>query len=235
MTPDPATGLLWYGVFLGSTVCHEAAHAWAGFRLGDDTAQRGGQMSLNPWPHIRREPFGMVIVPLISWATGGFLMGWASAPYNPAWAVAHHRKAALMAIAGPAANLALFLAALLLLRLGLEWHNFTAPYFLTPNTVAVAAQAGPADFASHLLSVVFSLNLLLLVFNLIPIPPLDGSNLPLLILPPSAAASYFSLLRSPLVRFGGLILILRGLGSFFNPVLHAAADLLYFGSHALSP
>jgi Zn-dependent protease len=140
-----------------------------------------------------------------------------------------------MAVAGPGANLALFFAAFLLLRLGLEWHDFTAPYYLSSNSLAVAAQAGPAELASHLLSVVFSLNLLLLVFNLIPIPPLDGSNLPLLILPPAAAAAYFSALRSPLLRLGGLLLVLIGLRSFFPPILRAAAELLYFGSNTFSP
>src|SRR6185436_3856232 len=85
---DYAAGLLWYFVFLYSTVCHEAAHAWAALKLGDDTAYQGGQVSLDPVPHIRREPWGMVIVPLITFywnAMAGvtWMMGWASAPYDP--------------------------------------------------------------------------------------------------------------------------------------------------------
>jgi len=76
-------GLMWYAVFLFSTVCHEAAHAWSASKLGDDTAKQGGQVSLNPVPHIRREPFGMVLVPLLSWFMGGWLIGWASAPITP--------------------------------------------------------------------------------------------------------------------------------------------------------
>jgi hypothetical protein len=66
--PDYAIGLIWYVVFLYSTVCHEAGHAWAAYRLGDDTAYAGGQVSLDPIPHIRREPFGMVLVPLLSFS-----------------------------------------------------------------------------------------------------------------------------------------------------------------------
>jgi len=54
-------GFMWYGVFLFSTVCHEAAHAWSASKLGDNTARQGGQVSLNTMPHIRREPFGMAL------------------------------------------------------------------------------------------------------------------------------------------------------------------------------
>jgi hypothetical protein len=62
---------LWYVAFLLSVTCHEAAHAWAALRLGDDTASRGGQVTLNPMPHIQREPLGMVVVPLVSLFLGG--------------------------------------------------------------------------------------------------------------------------------------------------------------------
>ncbi|HEX5177464.1 MAG TPA: hypothetical protein VFV83_10565, partial [Chthoniobacteraceae bacterium] len=119
-------GLLWYFVFLYSTVLHEAAHAWAAFRLGDDTAYRGGQVTIDPTPHIRREPFGMVIVPIISWFLnhGNWMIGWASAPYDPTWAQRYPRRAALMAAAGPCANLALVLGAALLVRVGMEWNVF---------------------------------------------------------------------------------------------------------------
>ena len=87
MNPDLlAIGFLEYVVFLFSTTCHEAAHAIVATRGGDTTALEAGQVSLSPLPHIRREPFGMVIMPLIGIATGTGLIGWASAPYNPQWA-----------------------------------------------------------------------------------------------------------------------------------------------------
>ena len=71
-----ALGLLWYVVFLLSTTCHEAAHALVAKWGGDMTASQGGQVSLNPIPHIRREPFGMVVIfPLLSYAVGGWMMG----------------------------------------------------------------------------------------------------------------------------------------------------------------
>src|SRR5688572_11626243 len=102
-------GAAWYGVFLFSTVIHEASHALASLKLGDDTAHRGGQVSLDPIPHISREPFGLVVVPLLSYILGGWMMGWASAPYDPHWAHKYPRRTGLMALAGPVSNLCLFL------------------------------------------------------------------------------------------------------------------------------
>src|SRR5277367_4321057 len=70
-------GVLWYAVFLFSTTCHEAAHALAAKLGGDRTAFYGGQVTIDPVPHIRREPFGMVLVPVLSYLFGRWMMGWA--------------------------------------------------------------------------------------------------------------------------------------------------------------
>ena len=195
--------------------------------MGDSTAERGGQVSLNPWPHIRREPVGMVVIPLLSWFAGGWLFGWASAPYDPAWARTFPRRAALMALAGPAANFALVLAAGLLLRLGLEWGYFHQPYAISSDHLVTVSQAGLPEFLARALSVFFSLNLLLGVFNLLPVPPLDGGSLPLLLLPARAANRYFDLMHSPALRLVGLLLISRGFGSFFPGILRSVARVIY--------
>src|SRR5215210_2042258 len=113
-----ADGFLFYVVFLFSTTLHEAAHAWAALRGGDRTAYEGGQVTLDPLPHIRREPIGMVVLPLISVLVSGWPLGFASAPYDPEWAEKHPRRAAWMALAGPGANFALVLIAGLSLRIG---------------------------------------------------------------------------------------------------------------------
>jgi Zn-dependent protease len=231
MHTDLAEGALWYAVFLFSTVFHEAAHAWSALRLGDDTASRGGQVSLNPLPHIKREPWGMVVAPLVSWFSSGWMMGWASAPYDVAWARQFPKRCALMALAGPAANLTLVLAAALLIRLGVEWHVFTAPYTLGMSRIATAIDAGFFEFAAKLLSIVFSLNLLLCVFNLLPVPPLDGGTLPLLVLPEGAARVYFDATRSQILQLVGFVIVWRGFGAFFPPILRFAASLLHPGSH----
>ena len=106
-------GIVWYVVLLFSLTFHEAGHAWAALRGGDRTAYRGGQVSLDPIPHIRREPFGTVIFPLLAYSLGGWMIGWASTPYDPAWAHAHPRRAGWMSLAGPASNLLLVLVAAL--------------------------------------------------------------------------------------------------------------------------
>ena len=86
MPPEFTINIGFYIVFLLSVTAHEAAHAWAGWKLGDDTAYLGGQVTLDPLPHIRREPIGMVVVPIVALMYIGFPIGYASAPYNPLWA-----------------------------------------------------------------------------------------------------------------------------------------------------
>jgi Zn-dependent protease len=221
MEHDLVAGGMWYGAFLLSTVCHEASHAWVASRLGDDTALKGGQVTLNPIPHIRREPIGMVVVPILSWFAGGWLIGWASAPYSMEWARTFPKRAALMALAGPATNLALALTAALFIRFGFEWN------VVNLSSVAVAPAGGAAAFAAQLLSIFLSLNLLLCLFNMIPLPPLDGSNAPLLLLPPAAAQKYSEILRYPLFRYAGILFASRLIPPILPPLLHMVSRVLY--------
>ena len=227
--PDLVEGLKWYLVFLGSTTLHEAAHAWSALKLGDDTAARGGQVSLDPTPHIRRAPWGMVIVPLLSWLLGGRLIGWASAPYDPVWAQQNPSRAALMALAGPASNLLLVLLGTLLLHVGLEWHFFLPGSSWSSAHLVTAQKDGLPEFAATMLSITVSLNLLLACFNLLPLPPLDGASLPLLFLPRHLINRYFELLHHPAVSGIGLLLAWQFFGQFFDPIRAAALKLLGLG------
>src|SRR5262245_2059765 len=120
-------GLLWFVAFLFSTTVHEAMHALAALRGGDRTAYLGGQVSLSPVPHIRREPVGMLVVPLLTAFTNGWAVGWASTPYDPLWAARHPHRAAAMAAAGPAGNLLIALLAFAALRGGLLAGFFVSP------------------------------------------------------------------------------------------------------------
>jgi hypothetical protein len=146
MAFDLLIGIKWYLVFLFSTTLHEAAHAWAGLKLGDDTAHRGGQVTIDPTPHIRREPLGMVVVPIISFFLSGWMIGWASAPFNPARAAANPRRSALMSLAGPAANLLLVLAAALCIRMGMAFHFLMPPATSISPTSSIRSR--PALFSS---------------------------------------------------------------------------------------
>ena len=230
MTTDFSDAILWYLVFLYSTVCHEAGHAWTALRLGDRTAYEGGQVSLDPLPHIRREPFGMVVVPLLSFLLGGWMIGWASAPYDPRWALQHPRRAATMALAGAAVNLGLVLLAAIALRVGVEWHAWEEPIFPASAHLAEPLAGGLVPWLAKLLSIIFSLNLLLAVFNLLPLPSLDGSSLPMLFLPTAAAQRYLAVLWNPTVRFVGLILAWQGFAIIFAPIRRLAVHALYLGA-----
>lgn len=226
-----ALGLMWYAAFLFSTTFHEAAHAWSALRLGDPTAYHGGQVTLNPIPHVVREPIGTVLVPLISYFIGGWMMGWASAPYDPYWADRYPRRAALMALAGPISNLLIAILAAVALRWGLVTGALVAPENLTFSQLVVAADPGGAwGPLSQLLSILFSLNLLLFTFNLIPVPPLDGSALPPLLLGDAAGRSYLAFLREPMWAMVGILVAWRLIGYVFSPVLSFAVGLLYAGT-----
>lgn len=221
------TGLVWYAVLLFSLTFHEASHAWAARRGGDDTAYLGGQVSLDPRPHIRREPFGMVVFPLLSFALWGSMLGWASTPYNPSWAEAHPRRAAAMSAAGPAANLVLVLAAALAIRAGMAAGVFQAPEAIRFDHLVEATSGGLAASVALLLSVAFTLNLLLLVFNLIPFPPLDGASAIGLFFSDAGARRVQGLLRSPRLGLVGLLLAWLAMPRIFGPIHRFAIQLLY--------
>jgi Zn-dependent protease len=231
MNPDLlAFGFLEYVVFLFSTTCHEASHSLVAMWGGDTTALEGGQVSLNPIPHIKREPFGMVIVPLLGIATGTGLIGWASAPYNPEWSKKHPKRAAWMSLAGPAANFCLALIAGLAMRIGLATGSFVPLYPSFAHIVGPAVQNGTSDGIATVLSVLFSLNILLGVFNLIPIPPLDGYGILGLFLTEGGALKLQEW-RVQIRSFAliGLIVAWQVFDRFYPPIFAAATDALYAG------
>jgi Zn-dependent protease len=222
---------IWYAAFLLSLTCHEAAHAFAAQRGGDATAYLAGQVSLNPLPHLRREPFGMVLFPLLSfvWFTPGWMMGWASAPYDPFWEDRHPRRAALMSAAGPAANLLLAGFALLALAVGLSTGMFQVPEVLGFDRLVGAGAGMPAfvDGLGRLLSVLLSLNLLLCVFNLAPFPPLDGAAVLAGLVPPFRAP-YRAMRGSPVAALAGFVLASLLIRKVYGPLLSwVVGDLLY--------
>jgi Zn-dependent protease len=220
-------GLTWFVVFLFSTTLHEAGHAFAAWRLGDPTAYEGGQVSLNPLPHIQREPFGMILVPLITFALSGWMMGWASAPYDPHWAHNYPKRAGVMAMAGPAANLILVLISGLLIRVGIA-----AGWFYVPNAFSftqIVAGQGWAEGAAAPLSILFMLNLLLFVFNLLPVPPLDGSAILPMFLSDSANRRYQEILHMPMLSLLGLLIAWKVFPYIFQPISILALRMLYPG------
>jgi Zn-dependent protease len=188
-----------YIVFLFSTVCHEAAHAWAAKLGGDLTAYHGGQVSLNPVPHMRREPFGLGLYPILTLilTNGTGIIGFASAPYDPYWAMRNPRRAAWMAMAGPAANFVLAIGSGVLMKIGLALGMFRLADENAISRYHQLLQAtNPESLAEPLalgLSLFFYLNLMLGTFNLMPLPPLDGFSFFLFFLPPAGVQKFFEL------------------------------------------
>lgn len=219
-------GLFWFVAFLFSTTVHEAMHAVAAFRGGDPTAYHGGQVSLSPVPHIRREPIGMLVVPLLTALTQGWAIGWASTPYNPHWAAMYPKREALMAAAGPLGNLLVAAAALLVLKAGLAAGWFSAPDSVNFQRL-VAAPDGTPSFAGTLLSILVVLNVLLAAFNLIPLPPLDGASVIGLFLPPRVSERMRELSATPMFQIAGLLVAWRVFPVIVEPLFMIVLRLVH--------
>jgi Zn-dependent protease len=226
-------GLLWFLAFLFSTTLHEAAHAWAALRGGDPTAYHGGQVSVSPIPHIRREPIGMVVVPLLTTLTQGWALGWASTPIDARWAERHPRRAALMSAAGPAANFLLALLAWTALRIGLALDYFEAPDTFYYAHLVVQVTGGPKSVAALLaqaLSVMLMLNVLLGTFNLLPLPPLDGASAISLLLPDDLAGRFRAATRSPMFSMVGLLVAWQVFPAISGPLFRLVIRTLHPGA-----
>lgn len=224
-------GLVWYAVFLVSVTLHEAAHAWAAQRGGDPTAYLAGQVTLDPRPHIRREPFGMVMLPLVTALVSGWPIGYASAPYDPIWAMNHPRRAAWMSLAGPAANFSLVVAAGAAIWAGIALGAFAIPDSVGALSVVAATSDGLAASVATMLSAFFTLNLLLCLFNLMPLPPLDGAGALPLVLPASLALRWQEALRNPMLAIAGILIAWNLFGPVFRAAFRAALGLLYPGHY----
>lgn len=227
MSPDEiAFGVIEYLVFLLSTTCHEAAHALVAKWGGDLTAFEGGQVSLNPLPHIRREPLGMVFVPLLGIVFQTGLIGWASAPYDPRWQQRFPKRAAWMSLAGPVANYLLSVTALIVLKIGLA----TGVLAMGGNLVHSSAGNAVIDGVAVVLGIAFTLNLLLGTFNLLPIPPLDGYSVLGLFVPDRLALRLQEWrVQARGFAFLGILVGWQVFEKFYGPIYVAALRLLFAG------
>jgi Zn-dependent protease len=227
---DLASAFVYYLVFLYSTTIHEAAHAWAAKVGGDLTAYHGGQVSLDPRPHIKREPIGMVVLPVISALLSGWPMGFASAPYDPQWAMRYPRRAAWMALAGPGANILLVLLAGILIRVGITAGVFHAPESVGFDRIVAGVESGIWPALAFFLSVTFALNLVLAALNLLPIPPLDGSAALPLFMSAGATRRYQEfMMRNAGLGLIGIFVAWQVFDKVFQPVFLLAVNLLYPG------
>jgi Zn-dependent protease len=168
-------------IFVFAITVHETAHGWIAFQCGDPTAKLLGRLTLNPIKHI--DPVGTIIVPAVLFFLGGFIFGWAK-PVPITWRNLKHprRDMALVAAAGPLANLGMAFLWITVSKLGID-----SPHMLFVYTMQMGA----------------SINLVLMLLNLLPIPPLDGSRIVASLLSPRLAYRF-----NQLEVYGFLILAL---------------------------
>lgn len=184
---------IWVIPVLLAITMHEAAHGWAAWKLGDNTAKSLRRVTFNPLAHI--DPFGTIILPAILISAGGILFGWAKpVPVNFSRLGHPRRDMVLVAAAGPAINIGLAIASALALHL----LPFVGPTF--------------GEWLGRNLINSININLLLAIFNMMPLPPLDGGRVAVGILPRPLAIQLARLERYGLFILIGLIFILPILG-----------------------
>lgn len=210
--------LLLIVVLVPSVILHEVSHGYVANMFGDDTAKMSGRLTLNPIAHI--DIFGSIFLPLILILSGLTPIGYAK-PVPVNISKLHHprNQSVLVSLAGPAVNIILAVVAGLLLRLDIA--------NAMQSNIAVAAQAEvTSSILGQLLFYFGVINLLLAVFNLIPIPPLDGSAIIERFIPSSALGSYLQLRRVMLPVALVLFLLFPGvIQSAFTPFINIWASI----------
>jgi Zn-dependent protease len=213
---------------LFAMVLHEYAHGWAANRCGDSTAKLQGRLTMNPLAHI--DPFGTIILPLMCLLIpGGFFLGWAKpVPVDPRLMRQPRRDMALVAAAGPAMNLALAIGSALLLALLLSIDSMLGEYWST------AGEGMPPDTwrQMFLLPIAVMLrysvliNVLLMLFNLLPLPPLDGGRILTSLLPDTAAMALRRVEPYGMFILMGLIIL--------DPQIHVIHTITSTLTHSLT-
>lgn len=205
-------------VLVFSVVVHECAHGWMAGRLGDPTAREQGRLTLNPIPHI--DPVGSILVPLMLSLTSTIMLGWAKpVPVNPMRLGNPRDDHPKVAAAGPLSNLLLALVFAVLLGLvaavmGVPVHGWETP----------GLGSSLRSFLFELCQLGVVINVVLALFNLLPLPPLDGSWILLRFLPPAGAVRLHQLRRHGLFIVIGLLVLLR---------YTVLGDIIFAGIHAV--
>jgi Zn-dependent protease len=194
---NPGRIMIWFVIFLLSLTVHECAHAFAAEKSGDPTGRYLGRITLNPIPHI--DILGTVIFPLLAFTSGAMMFGWAKpVPFNPMNLRDRRWGEILIALAGPGSNILLVIIFMIISKIVVpdswiminalwDWNSIDDPLLMV-------------------LAIGINLNIVLAVFNLIPIPPLDGHHVLRNLLPDSLAEAYAQI--PDMVGFAILMLLI---------------------------
>jgi Zn-dependent protease len=218
----PIDSLLVLVLLIPSITFHEFMHGWAAYKLGDPTAKDAGRLTLNPIKSI--DPFGSILLPIMGFLAGGMIFGYAKpVPYNPMYFKNLRQGEIIVGFAGPAGNLVLAL-----IGAAMSWGA------LGLSAVNSSSLAPAIDLVGFSLAEV---NLVLMFFNLIPIPPLDGSSIVPLFLPDSMLQGWYGIQRYAfgifIVLVFGIPFIASNIGlGYFSPIgwylSHTALPVLQF-------
>jgi len=213
---------------LFAMVLHEYAHGWVAYRCGDSTAKLQGRLTINPLAHI--DPFGTVILPLICLLLpGGFFLGWAKpVPIDPRAMHQPRRDMALVAAAGPAMNLALAIGSAILFAILLSIDPTIGNYWSKSEPVGSAGTLQQMFLQPIAVMAVYSvlINVLLMLFNLLPLPPLDGGRILTSLLPRTAAITLSRVEPYGMFILMGLIIL--------DPQIHLIHTITSTLTHSLS-
>ena len=222
---DILTKILAYFVLLFAITIHEASHGWAAKKLGDPTAFQMGRVSLNPIPHI--DPIGTVLLPLLMMFTGIPLIGWAKpVPVNPMNLRNPRRDNLWISAAGPISNFTAAIGFFIIIQI----LKFSSPRFFQAAFYTSSSQAGQLQFAQGVGLILYFgilINAILAVFNLLPVPPLDGSGVLMGFLSDEAVEKY-----EKIRPYGFMIILFLFISGFleiiFKPIQAIISMLISF-------
>lgn len=224
--------IIWYLAFIFSIVIHEASHVLAAVKFGHPTDYNNDKASLNPLTHFKREPMGTIIIPIISIFLFGWIIGWAKTPYSLRWADSNTKRAGIISLVGPLSNLLLLLLTLTIINLGIAFGMFNPhPFHIQISSLVLATETDQLELVTKILSIMFSMNLILFVFNILPFPPLDGSGIPLIFLNSKRGKRYLEIVRKPAFSIIGLFASWIFFGFLFFQIFIFTVNLLYPGGN----